>query len=75
MMEQAEEMRKVSAERDALRLYILGQSQLEPLSRSSTAGADSSLIPASYEVDRQAVRPLSGEPSSLLSLIKLCTKS
>lgn len=65
-MEQAEEMRKVTAERDALRLRLLGQSQLQPLSRSSTAGADSGLISASYEADQRPARPLSGEISSAL---------
>ena len=60
MMEQAEEMRKLTAERDALRLHILAQPQM---SASSTAGAteDHSMIAAAYDTDRKGSRPLSSE--------------
>jgi len=60
MMEQAEEMRKLTAERDALRLHILAQPQM---SASSTAGAteDHSMIAAAYDTDRKVSRPLSSK--------------
>ena len=60
MMEQAEEMRKVTAERDALRLRLIGNSQT--LTRSSTAAGDSGLISASYDSDTRPARPLTGKP-------------
>ena len=59
MMEQTEEMRRVTAERDALRLRLLDQSL--PLARSSTAATDNNLISAMYDTDRRPARPLSGE--------------
>lgn len=59
-MEQAEEMRKLTAERDALRLHLLAQPQM---SASSTAGVseDHGMIAAAYDSDRKVSRPLSSK--------------
>lgn len=59
-MEQAEEMHKLTAERDALRLHILARPQM---SASSTAGVteDHSMIAAAYDTDHKVSRPLSSK--------------
>lgn len=59
-MEQAEEMRKLTAERDALRLHMLARPQM---SASSTAGVteDHSMIAAAYDTDHKVSRPLSSK--------------
>ena len=60
LTEHAEEMRKVTAERDALRRHLLSQSQL---SASNSAGfvEDHGMIAASYETERKFSRPLSSK--------------
>jgi hypothetical protein len=72
MMEQAEEMRKLTTERDALRLHILARPQM---SASSTARAteDHSVIAAAYDTDRKASRPSSSK-SDRLPCVAFCLK-
>ncbi len=60
MMEQAEEMRKLTAERDALQLRLLSQAQASPASPTELS-EDQSMIAASYDTERKVSRPLSSK--------------
>lgn len=60
MMEQAEEMRKVTVERDTLHRRLLRQSEASPTSSGGLTD-DGGMIAALYDTDHKAVGVLSGK--------------
>ena len=74
LTEHAEEMRKVTAERDALRRHLLSQSQLSA-SNSASNVEDHGMIAASYETEHKFSRALSSKCQHRVTLCFSCYMS